>query len=88
MSSKRNSNFLIQSTDEFHICANPGNCKSRSSFDSLNTIYTDKLKEQPKGLSCWETLCCRMINKHPYFCKDCHPEDDISQCIDANQSNY
>lgn len=88
MSSKRNSKFLIQSTDELHICANLGNYQSRSGFDSLNAINTDMLKQQLMGLSCWETLCYRIINRLPYFYKECHPEDDISQCIDANQSNY
>lgn len=88
MSSKRNSKFLTQSTDELHICANPGNYQSRPCFDSLNTIDTDMLKKQLMGLPFWETLCYRIINKPPYFYKECCPEDDISQYIDANQSNY
>lgn len=88
MNSKNNSKFLTQNADELHVCANPGNYQTKSGFDNLNTIDTDMLKQKLMGLSCWETLFCRIINKPPYFYKECHPEDDISQCIDANQSNY
>lgn len=89
MNSNRNSKCLTCSLGKLNIYVQPGNYQSRSGFDNLNTIDTDMLKQQLTALTFRETLCYGIINKTPYFHKECYPEngDDISQCTDANQSN-
>lgn len=89
MNSNRNLKCLTWSLGELNIWVQPGNYQSRSGFDNLNTIDTDMLKEQLTALTFWETLYYGIINKTLYFYEEFYLEngDDISQCIDANQSN-